>query len=86
MICTGNVPKDINDPPQSWDAALAPLANATAVKVEFRDVRPFSAVSFTRALDIVLGVGASGFTGSVDVLLTNCSMKGAEVSWVWAGS
>jgi hypothetical protein len=71
------VPKQVNGN-QTWAAALAGLANATSANVELRDVR-FSAVTFSRFLDVALGAGAGPATTSVDVLLTNCSMKGTQV-------
>jgi hypothetical protein len=78
ITCTGNFGKEVNAN-ESWATALAPLADATSVTVELRDVR-FNPISAVRALDIVLGVGSGAATGTVAVSLVNCSMKGQEVS------
>lgn len=78
IACTGNFGKEVNVN-QSWATALAPLADATSVTVELRDVR-FNPISAIRALDIILGVGSGAATGTVAVSLVNCSMKGQEVS------
>ncbi|KAI3428235.1 hypothetical protein D9Q98_006615 [Chlorella vulgaris] len=80
IACTGNFGKEVNVN-QSWATALAPLADATSVTVELRDVR-FNPISAIRALDIILGVGSGAATGTVAVSLVNCSMKGQEFDYV----
>jgi hypothetical protein len=68
-----------HDPPQGWSLALAPLATATTVQFEFRDVAPLNATTFALALDIIAFAAASQKTGSLIILFKNCTMKGVEV-------
>lgn len=78
LVCDGTIPADLDG--QDWEEVLASIANATSVTAEFNDIA-FEPATFTRLMDIALGVGASANTGTVVVSLTNCSMDGAKVDY-----